>query len=91
MIRVLELAVYMAEMKNLSKQNKSWHDIDWEEIYRYVSNLQTQLAVAWKNNDIVEAFRLQEILINSWKLRALAVRIVTTNPGGKTPGVDNVV
>jgi hypothetical protein len=25
---VLELAVYMAKIRNLSKQNKSWHDID---------------------------------------------------------------
>lgn len=53
--------------------------------------MQVQIRVAWKNNDKVIATKLQHNLVNSWAGRAMAVRIVTTNKGNKTPGVDGVV
>lgn len=43
------------------------------------------------HGNTAEVHRLQEKLMYSWKSRALAVRIVTSNKGGKTPGSDNVV
>lgn len=53
--------------------------------------MQRNIRVAWKSNQKSEALKLQQNLINSWRARALAVRIVTTNKGKKTPGVDKVI
>jgi RNA-directed DNA polymerase len=49
------------------------------------------MVVAYKNGNIKETYRLQQKLITSYEARALAVRKVTSNEGGKTPGVDNVI
>jgi len=78
-------------MKNLKDKNCGWHDIDWKRVNVYVSNLQMGLVVAHIHNNMGKVFKTREKLIWSWKARALAVRKVTSNPGSKTPGVDNVV
>jgi hypothetical protein len=48
-------------------------------------------VVAYRKGDMNKVFSLQDKLMLSWKVRALAVRITTTSVGGKTPGIDNVV
>jgi RNA-directed DNA polymerase len=60
-------------------------------VNQYVINIQYELVVATKSGNIVESYRLQKKLIFSFEARALAVRHVTTNKGGKTPGIDNVI
>jgi RNA-directed DNA polymerase len=49
------------------------------------------MVVAYKHNNLEEVFRLQDKLIMSYKGRCLAVRKVTSNQGGKTPGVDKII
>lgn len=58
---------------------------------QYVINIQYELVVAIKSGNTVKSYRLQEKLLFSFEARALAVRHVTANKGGKTPGVDNIV
>jgi len=48
------------------------------------------MVVAFKNGNMSEVYRLQKKLMLSFEGRALAVRKVTSNKGGKTPGVDNI-
>jgi hypothetical protein len=49
------------------------------------------MVVAYKAGNISETHRLQKKLIFSFEARALAVRKITSNTGGKTPGVDNII
>jgi retron-type reverse transcriptase len=49
------------------------------------------MVVAYNNGDKSETYRLQKKLMLSYEARALAVRKITSNEGGKTPGVDNIV
>jgi hypothetical protein len=49
------------------------------------------MVVAYTHNNMEEVFRLQDKIVMSFKGRALAVRKITSNPGGKTPGVDNII
>jgi retron-type reverse transcriptase len=49
------------------------------------------MVVAYTYNNMDEVFRLQDKLVMSYKARCLAVRKVTSNQGGKTPGVDKIV
>jgi len=67
-----------------------WHDIDWLECQQKVQHLQYKIVVAFNKGEIGEVKQLQHNLTKSFAARALAVRAVSTNPGSKTPGVDNV-
>jgi len=69
----------------------SWHDIDWSECQEKVQHLQYKIVVAFKRGNKGEVKQLQHNLTKSFAARALAVRTVVTNPGKKTPGIDNVV
>lgn len=53
--------------------------------------MQVEIRVAWKNNDKAKVATLQHNLVKSWVGRAMAVRIVVTNKGKNTPGIDGVV
>lgn len=70
--------------------NELWHNIDWHRVNEYVYNMQYAMVVAYRNGNIRETYRLQKKLIMSFECRALAVRKVTSNEGGKTPGIDNI-
>lgn len=52
---------------------------------------QYKIAAAWKEKDLNKVYLLQHKLVQSFDARALAVRQVITNSGGKTPGVDGIV
>lgn len=47
--------------------------------------------VAWKKRKMKEVKNFQKILTNSIDARALAVKKVVSNDGGKTPGIDNKI
>jgi len=49
------------------------------------------MVVAYNNGNKSELYRLQKKLMLSFAARALAVRKITSNEGGKTPGVDKIV
>lgn len=50
-----------------------------------------ELVKAMENNDIKEVYRIQQKLVSSFAARAIAVRRVTSNKGGKTAGIDKIV
>jgi len=66
----------------------NWYDINWAICHKTVKNAQIEIAAAYKNNkiDLVEMY--QNDLVNSFAACACAVKLVTSNKGCKTPGVD---
>ena len=68
----------------------SWNSVNWAEVHRTTRRLQTLIAKAVGNGDWRGARRLQRLLAHSTSGKLLAVRRVTENHGGKTPGVDHV-
>jgi len=50
-----------------------------------------RIAEAWKEGNMKKYYELQRLLVASFAARALAVKIVTSNKGGNTPGVDKVL
>jgi RNA-directed DNA polymerase len=65
--------------------------LNWKKIETKVKSLQEEIVIARVNEDFKELYRLQWLLIQSLEARALAVRKVITNKGGKTAGVDDEV
>jgi hypothetical protein len=49
------------------------------------------MVVAYNNANKSETYRLQKKLMLSFEARALAVRKITSNEGGNTPGFDNIL
>lgn len=70
---------------------KSWHQIDWKKAQTKIRDLQEKIVIATLDNDFKEVYRLQWITINCFEAKALAIRRVITNKGGKTAGVDKIV
>lgn len=60
-------------------------------MYQKVEEKQNKIAIAMTNNDLKLVYRIQRSLIDSFEARAMSVRKVVTNSGGKTPGIDNVI
>jgi RNA-directed DNA polymerase len=65
-----------------------WETIPWENVERHVSRMQTRIAKAARDGRVEVARKEQRRLVRSYDARLLAVRIVTTNRGGRTSGVD---
>ncbi len=72
----------------MSEKKITFNNIDWKECNKQVATLQEKIVVAWKEGEYKKVKRLQEILVNSFPARALAVKKVISNDGGNTPGVD---
>jgi len=68
-----------------------WKSIDWTATRGQVRRLQMRIAKAVQLGKHRRAQALQWLLTHSRAAKLLAVRQVTTNPGAKTPGVDNVL
>lgn len=66
-------------------------NIDWKNCYAVVFDLQSRIAVAYKAGENKKVTQLQHNLVRSFEARALAVRRVVTNSGGKTPGLDGIL
>ena len=69
---------------------QDWRSIDWQRCERDVRELQVRIVKALKEGRIGKVKSLQRILVNSFAAKALAVKRVTSNKGGGTPGVDNI-
>jgi RNA-directed DNA polymerase len=69
---------------------EGWHDIDWKAVHRNVRRLQARIVKATKDGKWGKMKALQRLLTHSYSGKALAVRRVTENKGGATPGVDKV-
>ena len=70
---------------------KDWYDIKWHSCYSKVAQMQDEIVVAFKNQDMGKVTELQYNLVNSFSARAIAVKTVATiNKGKNTPGIDGV-
>ena len=74
-----------------TKQTNNWYEINWRENCAFVNKLQEKLMVAYKNKNWKEVHSTQLKFMMSFEGRALAVRKVVTNDGGKNPGLDKIV
>lgn len=70
-----------------SNADKCWEQINWAQCFKQVRRLQTRIVKAWKEGKYNKVKSLQWILTKSFAAKALAVKRVTENKGGKTPGV----
>ena len=70
---------------------EGWHDIDWKATNHNVRRLQARIVKATKDGKWGKVKALQRLLTHSFSGKALAVRRVTENDGGATPGVDKII
>src|ERR1700693_4283106 len=68
-----------------------WGQLSWQECERKVRRLQARIVKATKEGRWGKVKALQRLLTHSYSGKALAVRRVTENKGGATPGVDGVI
>ena len=71
--------------------HKTWPKLPWSEIEVHVFRLQMRIAKAEREGRKSKAKALQRLLTSSFYAKCLAVKRVTSNKGGKTPGVDGVI
>ncbi len=74
-----------------SELGNQWRAIDWNTVKKTVNNLQSRLARAAKECKWYDVRKLTRLLTHSHHAKLLAVKTVTENKGGKTPGIDGVV
>lgn len=65
-----------------------WSQINWNKATIHVNRLQLRIVKAVEKKDWNLVKRLQYLLVNSFYAKALAVKKVTSNRGGKTAGID---
>ena len=85
----------MNENENLScalphKWN-NWETILWRKVIQNVNRLQRRIAKAVKEGHWAKAKALMHLITKSFYAKLLAVLRVSSNKGGNTPGVDNMV
>jgi len=69
----------------------NWHTIVWRKVIHRVRRLQRRIAKAVKEGRWGKAKALMYLVSKSFYAKLLAVFRVTSNKGGNTPGVDNIV
>jgi RNA-directed DNA polymerase len=68
-----------------------WNLINWKKAEAVVKDLQEKIVIATLNENIKEVYNLQWKLLNTFEAKALAIRKVITNKGGRTAGTDGIV
>ena len=76
---------------NCIKSPQNWQEIDWNEAGRKIKILQEKIVIAAQNKNYKEVYKWQWVILNSFSGRALAIRKVINNSGGKISGTDNVI
>lgn len=69
----------------------NWFNIDFKSAEKSVKKLQKRIYVACSKNDVDKVMYLQNRMIHSFYAKALAVKIVTSNRGKNTVGIDNIL
>lgn len=77
--------------KDASFGFETWSLIDWGEVERSVRSTQIKIAEATKTEDWKRVSKLQNGLVRSLKGKLLAVKVVTSNTGRNTSGVDGII
>src|SRR5260370_37196452 len=75
----------------VSHNKEHWHAINWPKVYQEVRRLQVRIVKAQQEGKGGKVKALQHLLTHSFSGKALAVRRVTENQGGKTAGVDKEI
>lgn len=75
---------------NENSKAQLWHKIDWKDVNNTVAKTQEEILNAMEQKDWNKVRKLQRKLIIGFPGRAMAVRKVITNKGGRTPGSDNI-
>lgn len=73
-----------------SDPKRQWHLINWKKTEEVVKDLQEKIVIAKLEENTKEMYKLQWKLLTTFEAKALAVRKVITNQGGKTAGTDNI-
>lgn len=81
----------MSSMTENKKSKKGWHEIDWKKVETKIKDIQEKIVTATLDKDFKKVYNLQWKLLTTFEAKALAVRKVITNKGGKTPGTDNII
>lgn len=69
----------------------SWNTLNWKSIQSKVFKWESQIYIAFKNNNIIKVRKLQKLILNSRYAKLLTIRRVTQdNTGKKTARVDDV-
>lgn len=74
-----------------AKRKHTWQHLPWSKMNAHVFRLQVRIAKAEKEGKKGKVKALQRLLTSSFYAKCLAVKRVTSNVGGKTPGVDGVI
>lgn len=64
---------------------KNWNEINWKQCYETLNELQYNILIAYREKDLKLVRINQYKLTRSFAARAIAVRKVVSNKGGKTP------
>jgi len=75
----------------LPHHTDNWDTIVWRKVIQRVNRLQRRIAKAVKEGRWGKVKSLIYLVSKSFYAKLLAVFRVTTNKGGHTPGVDNIV
>jgi len=75
----------------VSREPIDWESIDWAYHEDVVRRLQARIVKATEGSNWRKVKTLQRLLTHSHSAKLLAVKRVTENDGGKTPGVDKIV
>jgi RNA-directed DNA polymerase len=67
-----------------------WNSIDWDKIEKSVVTMQHRIVEAIKKKRFNKSKALRWVLHHSFKAKLLAIKRVTQNKGGKTPGIDGI-
>jgi RNA-directed DNA polymerase len=78
-------------MNTVSDGGQPWFRIAWYECHDELEQMQMDIAAAWNCDDMEMVAAKQMKLVNSFAAKAIAVKIVTTNKGKQTPGIDGIV
>lgn len=71
-----------------------YNTVSWTQIKSNIREMQHDIVMAVRENDNISSNSvrmLQKKIIKSIEARMMAFRVVITNQGGKTPGIDGVI
>lgn len=74
-----------------TKRQNNWEDLKFSKIEAHVFRLQMRIAKAEREGRKSKIKVLQRLLTSSFYAKCLSVKRVTSNSGGKTPGVDGII
>jgi RNA-directed DNA polymerase len=72
-------------------KNTTYTNINWKLCEAKVAKMQIKITEAYKQKNYDKVIKLQEIFVDSFHARALAVKFILMNSGSLTSGVDKII